>query len=138
MKIGIALDNLGPSQLNYYLVKNGNEAVLNKPTLDITAFVNTSAVISLPANFAAMPMYEAWGYNGVLIATTFITAQKAQKCLAPQKKFFYVWDLEWLRPSIQKVDFNYRVGASVYCDPLMPLIARSAEHARVLEECWNI
>lgn len=128
------MNNLGPSQLNYYLVRNANAILLKNPTLDITTFFNTTGPAALPANFASMPMYEAWGYNGIMVATTVITAQKLQQCLAPQKRFFYVWDLEWLRPKETQL---YDMWASVYRDPNMPLIARSDEHARIIEECWG-
>lgn len=133
-RIGLAVPNLGPSQPTYYLVRNANAALLTDPTLDITAFVEAQVPPSLAANFATMPMYEAWGYSGVLVATTFSTARTALRCLGPRATFLYAWDLEWLRPHLAR---PYREWASVYRDPQLHLLARSAEHALALERAWN-
>lgn len=134
MKLGLAVNNLGPSQLTYYLVKNANAALAANPTLDIAAFFETPVAPALAANFATMPMYEAWGYDGVLIATTFETARKSQACMSPAARLFYVWDLEWVRPHARR---SYREWASVYRDLSLSLLVRSEEHARVVERCWN-
>lgn len=134
MKFGIALNNLGPSQLTYYLVRNANASLLADPRLDLTVFFEQAVPPALAANFAAMPMYEAWGYDSLLVATSFETARKAQACLSPTGRFFYVWDLEWTRPFCRR---SYREWAAVYRDPSLSLLARSAEHARVIEQSWN-
>lgn len=136
MKLGIILPDLGPSQLTYYLVRNANALLLAEPTCDVVAFFENQVPIALPANFACMPVYEAWGYNGMLVATTFRTAQKAQKCPSPRRKLYYVWDVEWLRPRTPAPP-SYREWAKVYRDPTLALLARSAEHATLIEQCWN-
>lgn len=134
MKLGIAVKDLGPSQLGYYLTRNVNAALLANPILDITAFFENQVPPALAANFATMPMYEAWGFAGNIVATTFLTAQKAQKCQAPARKFFYVWDIEWARFHTRR---SYEEWSSVYRDPALSLLARSAEHKALIESCWN-
>ena len=133
-KLGIAVNNLGASQLNYFLVKNANSILLREPLLDVTAFIENQVPACLPANFAVMPMYEAWGYDGVVVATSFTTAQKLLAFPCPAKKFFYVWDLEWVRPFCRR---TYREWASVYRDPRLQLITRGPDHTKVIREAWG-
>ncbi len=134
MKLGIAIGNLGPSQLNYFLVRHANTLLSQRPEMDITAFFESQVSHPLPANFASMPIYEAWGYEGAVVATTFTTAQKLLDCPSPRGRFFYVWDLEWVRPFNRR---TYREWAAVYRNESLTLLARSAEHQKVISECWN-
>ena len=48
-------------------------------------------------NFATMSMSEIWNFNGALISTDVSTSLSMNKCFAPKAKYFYVWDLEWIR-----------------------------------------
>jgi hypothetical protein len=80
-----------------------------------------------------MQMAEAWGFDGVLLATTLSTAEKILRCPSAKKRFFYVWDLEWLRPSRKE----YRAFQAIYGDPRMELIARCPDHAAAIEAAWN-
>lgn len=134
MKLGIALKDLGPSQLSYHLVHQANAMLAQHPTLDIVAFVEGQSPSPLSANFAQMPIYEAWGYGGDVIATNFTTAAKLLDFPCPKRRFFYVWDLEWVRPFHRRM---YGEWEKVYRCPHLKLIARSAEHASVIERCWN-
>ena len=134
MKLGFALNNLGGSQLNFFLIKTANAALRTNPLLDVTAFFENHVQTCLPANFSIMPVYEAWGYTGSIIATSFTTAQKLAGFPSPKKRFFYVWDLEWTRRFNRR---TYSEWAAVYGDPTLPLIARGKDHARAIEDAWN-
>lgn len=134
MRLGIAVSDLGPSQLNYFLVRNVNQLLAKDPTADVTVFFENQVANPLPANFALMPMYEMWGFNGVAIATTFNTARKLQSFPAPSHRLFYVWDVEWTRHSDRRTYDENRV---VYGDYGLSLLARSESHAKLISECWN-
>ncbi len=134
MKLGVMLANLGPSQLSYNLVRRANALVSRDATMDVTAFIESQSSNPLPAAFAQMPIYEAWGYTGTLVATSVSTAGKLLKCMRPAASFFYVWDLEWVRPFHGR---TYRELAEIYRNPRLTLLARSASHQRIISEAWN-
>ena len=53
--------------------------------------------------------------------------------IAPSKKFFYVWDLEWARQHGK--EFDYIVKA--YSNKEVNLIARSDDHAKAIKNYCN-
>ena len=131
-KIGFMVDDTSNSQLSFNLIKNANEFLENNSD-DIVVFFENSTSSVLNPNFSIMSINEIWNFNGSLIATIVSTSISMRKCFAPQKKFFYVWDLEWTRPHGK--DFEYIVQA--YTDPETTLIARSKEHAAAIENYCN-
>lgn len=134
MKLGIALNNLGASQLNFYLARNANAAIAATRGLDVVVFFETMQRPCLPLSFASMQMPEAWGFDGVLIATSLSTVEKVVRCPSADKKIFFVWDLEWLRfPQKQ-----YRAFRALYAHPELTLVTRGPDHARAVEEAWNV
>ena len=56
------------------------------------------------------------------------------KSFSPERKIFYVWDLEWLRQHGK--EFENTVKA--FTDNSITLIARSKEHALAIENYCNI
>lgn len=133
MKLGVLVRDLGPSQFNYYCIRNANVALKSGKVADFVAFYENLTKPCLTPNFAIMQAAEAWGYDGVLVATTLSTAEKLIRFPSAQRKLFYVWDLEWLRMG-QK---SYRALQAVYGHSRLRLLARSAEHARLIGEVWN-
>lgn len=133
MKLGVLLDNLGPTQLAYYLIRNANALLAAEPLSDVLAFYEHLVKPCAPPHFATMQTSEVWGFDGVAVATSFATAQLLLHCPTPSKKLFYVWDIEWLRMK-QK---SYEGLAAVYRNPDLHLVARSGQHADLLARCWN-
>ena len=133
MKLGLAFNNLGPSQLAYHFTVNATKLLEEGVGVDVICFYQDLQRTALEQNFAMMQMAEAYGFDGTLVATSFSTAKKTLQLPTPTKKAFYVWDLEWLR--MKKKDF--RSLQQVYGNPELLLIARSEDHARVLENAWN-
>ena len=74
---------------------------------------------------------ECWGYDGITIATDLETAETLINCPCPIKKFFYVWNLEWLYNT-----HHYRVLQNIYQSDL-ELIARNKDHAKLLKQYWK-
>ena len=84
-------------------------------------------------NFAIMQSSEAFAFDGTLVATTLNTASKLLKFPSAKEKYFYVWDLEWMRLKNKSFD-----GLSqVYGSKELNLIARSEEHKWAIESAWN-
>ncbi len=133
MKLGIAVNHLGPSQLAYAIAKNIHELLVKEPGVDVCVFYENATKPSFPPNCAIMPFVEAWHFDGVLINTTLSTAEKSLTFAGPRRKLFYVWDLEWLRFQ-QK---EYRQSQAIYGHERLELLARSADHKQILESLWN-
>lgn len=135
MQLGILLNNLGPNQLAYLAIRNNNLFTDIRPDLECILFYENFFKPCLPAiNVASMHISEAWSYKGALLATSLSTAEKMLSFPGSRNKFFYVWDLEWLRYQ-QK---HFRRFQNVYGNSQLKLIARSHEHSRLLRNCWNV
>lgn len=132
MKLGIAVNNLGPSQANFQLIRNANKLLDEMGNLDIIVFYENAVRACVSPEFATMQMTECWGFDGPVIATSYSTAEKLLKCPCPSRKVYYIWDLEWLR---QRRHFNEH--RSVYGNPSLLLIARSLSHSQVVAQAWN-
>lgn len=131
--IGFLVKTLNASQESFCLVHQANRAITNDH--NIIVFSDTPNVPCVPNNFAHMQIAEAWSCSYPLIATNLSLANKLVNFPGTKEKYFYVWDLEWLRyPSHAK---NYHLFASVYRNPRLKLIARSQQHKEIIEDCWN-
>lgn len=133
MKCGVAVSDLGPSQLNYQFITNTNEMVGSRFDFDAIAFYENISKPCLAMNFASMSLTEAWGFSGVMIATTLSTAQKISHFPSCSGKIFYVWDIEWVR--IRNKQFSEL--AQVYRNPELTLVARCEDHAQLLKQIWG-
>lgn len=76
---------------------------------------------------------EAYGFDGILIATSFKTLKSALTFPSPTKKYLYAWDIDWLRMRQKQFEDLFYV----YSDKNVELICRSKEHAELFENCWN-
>lgn len=132
MKIGIALDNFGPGQLAFEVVAQANMVVATKPDINIVGFYETLSMPMVNPHFATMPIAEAFGFDGPIVATNLSTASKLIKFPSCPRKLFLVWDLEWLRQPRAFSDFQ-----SVYGHPSLSLLARGNSHAQIISQCWN-
>ncbi len=117
MKFAYLVNNLLPSQLNFLLIKTLNQEVIKNRFIAPTMHIS-----------------NAYAYNGTIMATTLSTAEKLIIFPSPAKKYFLVWDLEWLRIKQR----NFRFLSSIYSNPDLILVARSEDHKQVIENCWNV
>ena len=132
-KIGFLVNDLNPSQLSYFLIKNANEFLTKNKDYDIYIFYDNLAVPCLTPNFAIMQAAEAFSFDGTLIATNLNTASKLINFPSAEKKYFYVWDLDWMRMKNKSFD----ALQSIYGNKELSLIARSDEHKQAIENAWN-
>lgn len=131
--INFLLNDLNASQLSYFLIRESNKYISSD--LDIIIFFNDISKVCVKPNFALMGMQESFGVFGPTVATCCKTAATLINNIGQSKreKYFYVWDLEWLRGQ-QKVFDRYK---DIYWHPHLQLIARSEEHKKIIENCWN-
>jgi hypothetical protein len=133
MKIGIIVPNLGPSYKNIKLMENINKVHASRKDVDIIVFFENHVRPCLLPNFATMPLIDAFNYDGHLIATTLPIAYKILKFTGSRKKYFFVWDLEWL----SLPNKNYEALSSVYSNPNLKLFARNEHHKNIIEKMWD-
>ena len=130
-KIGIILEDLSASQLSYYVIKNINEYV-GSDNYDFVIFFENSATSILQPDVSIMNINEIWGFDGALISTSISTTLSMVNAFA-KSKYFYIWDLEWVRRHGK--DFHYLIQA--YNNRDVELIARSKENALAIENYCN-
>lgn len=131
---GLIVKTLDASQHARSLIQNLNELVhfshLYSP---IVFYQFLSQPPPMTMHFARMQQHHAWDFQGALISTDITTTQILNQCITPIKKFFYVYDLEWLYlPCV-----HYKVLKDIYTNPSIELIARSSTHFNILSQCWK-
>ena len=129
----VLLSDVGSSQLSFYAITEINKLSKTNPLVDGVLFYEKISSSCMPANFSIMPISECWINTGPVVATCVSTASKLLS-FPSEKKFFYVWDLEWIRNRQIKHYENY---VDVYTDKNMTLIARSKPHAEIISNCFN-
>lgn len=132
-KLGIMIPHMGRSQFSFQLTRELNLSVLSNHTLDICVFVENMVQLAFQQYFPIMSMYYAYSYEGPLVATSLTTAKKLMGFPVNNQKFFYVWDLEWT----QIKDKKYRELAEIYQNKSINLLARSTQHAKLIERAWD-
>lgn len=130
--LGIAITKFELSDMVYCLqtriIKHRN--LFNS----ISVFIEQSSPPLIQPNFAVMQSSEMVGYDGVLVATDINSASLLAKTPGGTRKFFYVWDLEWLnQPNL----VLYGPYMAVYTSPKLEIIVRSEEHKDILENNFN-
>ena len=133
MKFGVLVDNFYASQQSFYLINYYNQAVKDYGH-DITVFFETPVYPCVPVGFGVMQLNEAFGYKGPLIASSFNLAAKLLGCTGTDERYFYLWDLEWIRFEGK----HFHQISQIYQNPKLRLIARSIEHKDIIEDCWNV
>lgn len=133
-KLAILTKTLGHSQLNYYVTQNLNVLLKNFDDVYATLFFEMVDIIPYAHNFPIMHIAEAFEWGGPIIATSLSTLDKMLTFPYSKEKYFYVWDLEWIRLQNKQ----YKPLCNLYRNPNVQLIARSEEHADIIDECWNV
>ena len=130
----VLIPNTGSSQISFFVINELNKLCKSHPEIDAIVFYENAHRNCMPTNFATMQMSEAWGHDGPVIATSFSTAHKLAN-FPSEKRFFYVWDLEWIRGgnNIQQ----YESYLPIYADKSLELIARSDSHKKAIENAFN-
>lgn len=127
---GVILPSLHSSQLSYLAIKQGNSIVANGD--DFVIFYENLHPACLKPDFAIMQTVEIWKFRGNLIATNLSHAAQLLHVKNHIKKFFYVWDLEWLRGNK-----NFLENIKIYRNEELTLLCRSKEHAKRIEDYCN-
>ena len=132
MNVGLILPHVGPSQLAYYGI---NQCVIAQEHTPFDYFVcfREEQPPCMPIRLACMNISELYGFNGIVISTDLESSSMMLSAINNTLKFFYVWDLEWLRPNKS----NFLSNMNIYRNPNLELIAQSEDHAKAIENYCN-
>lgn len=127
--LAILVDKLGFTQKSQLLCEELNKMSHN---INITLFCAEYAHVPIKTNFPIMELIKCYDFKGVFIATDFFTVQIMNNCLFPQKKFFYVWDLEYLYHPLPFDALN-----NVYNNKDIELLVRNLDRYTIMESTWK-
>lgn len=132
-KVSVMVNDMGYSQLSTSLIRSFNKICESYAGIDTMAFYRDPSMAPITPLFSCMSYAEIWGYDGAVIATDLRMAKSLIEVTGPKKKYFYLWDLEWLRmPSPV-----YRELSDVYNSDSLELIVRSEHHSEIVSKCWK-
>ena len=130
-KLAAVLNDLGPSQKCFYLIKEFNKAATSKD-MSVSVFYSQPMIPVAKPHFSYRNISFLSGYDGVAIATSILEADSLLKSHNSSKKYLYLWDIEWLTSPI-----NFAAACNILLDDRLKLIARSESHATVINHFCN-
>jgi len=133
MSIGFLVDKLDMSDSSICLANFTNKYLDNNPNKSLPVFRLETTYIPYVCRFSVNEAKQAWAFRGSLLATNLKCANILLDLKIPKKKYFYVWDLEWL----YRTDMTFEQYSRIYQNDNLELIARSQEHATIIENCWK-
>jgi len=133
MKAGILVNRIDSSQMGFNIVNSINHISENMVNVDIIVFTRDPSAPPITPLFASMPESEVWGFDGPVISTNLETTSVLLSATGPTKKYFYIWDLEWMRAE----SFTHKDFSKIYNNENVELIARSKRHQDIIGKCWK-
>lgn len=132
-KIGVVLQHLGNSQLNYEFFQSANKIVQERRDVDIICFFSTPSRPMIPLRFATMPVCESKMFDGVLVSTNMHLASLALQNINAEKRFYFSYDLDWMRDRYEYVDV-----AKLYRAYEQRVLVRSHYHSDALVSSFGV
>lgn len=131
MNIAAIVNNLGPSQKCFYLIKEFNKSIA-ATNMCASVFFERAAIPIIPTMFSCKSISFLSGFHHNAIATSFEEVNILLKSNNAAKKFLYLWDLEWLRnPN------KFSQACDILLDKRLKIIARSDSHATMIDNFCN-
>ena len=131
---GILINKIDLSQQGVTLSLALNQIESDYCDIDIVVFNGEAAKLPTVGRFAMFQQSEAWDFAGPIMATSIETAQLLAKCPYPTKKYFYMFDLDWIYLYTSPA---YRVLQDVYQNDDIDLVVRSKTHYDVVSRIWK-
>ena len=131
LNLAAFVDDLGPSQKCFYLIKEFNKGATSKD-MSISAFYSRPVTPITRPHFSCRNVAFLSGYHGVTIATSLTCAETLLRSHNRSDKYLYLWDIDWLITPV-----NFSAACDILRDDRLKLIARSESHARVISDFCN-
>lgn len=135
MNLGVFVNNLGPSQLAYSVITELNKLVKERTDIAPVVFTTEPNPPCAKIETGIFNQSEIWGFNGKVVATSLQGAHQLLQTPGQLERYFYIWDLEWLRMT---QGFVYDELLKIYSDPRLKLICRSQDHANIMKNNFNV
>lgn len=120
------------SQFGVCIIDECNKFIEDNRDVNITIFYEDYDKIPIKPEFSIMQNRYAWGFDGTLISTDLHTTETLQHLVGPKKKYFYLWNLEWLYS-----DNMFNSYSLLYQDDDIDLIVRSQLHYDIVKNQWK-
>jgi hypothetical protein len=133
MNIGIIIPSLDMNQLAYEVISTINRTIAAGDKNDYRIFFEELVPKCIDPICSVMNITEIFSYDGILISTTLDNTKLALKALGNVDRYFYIWDLEFLRNRK-----DYLNNISVYRNPKTKIIARSNDQATAIKNYCGI
>lgn len=130
-KLAFALPTLGASQIAFNAIKTINW--LGDHGVATLLFYEALEAPCMHLETGCMNLIDAYSWDGAIISTSLSIARKVLEYPGPRHKFFYMWDLDWMRLPAKEYSKLFRI----YNDASHRLIARSESHARKFQQLWG-
>jgi hypothetical protein len=99
--IGFILDDIGACQSAYLCIKNSNKFLKENIDTCISIFYSENILPCMNPRFARYHISDCTNFEGHLIATSIQSALICKE-VSKSKKYYYINDLEWIRPHFDK------------------------------------
>ena len=131
-KIAILLDSTRPSQKSISAIKSLNSISSEYSNTDTTIFCKHHSIPAIIPRFGIMHEAMAYFHDAYFFSTDISTTMSMIKFPQAKKRFFYVWDLEWL-----SLDWPFAQLKEPYLNQDVELIARSKSHYDLISSVWK-
>jgi hypothetical protein len=124
VSLGIILNNYGPNDIAYQVIKAIN---IYRGFKDVALFYENIMRPCITPTTSLVHIYGLSNYSHPVITFDIETTKTALDTIGPTAYYLYVWNLEWLHKTA-----NYEYYDKVYNDKRINLIVRSKEQEEVL------
>jgi len=124
--LNFLVDHIGASQMAFSLLRKSQH--FKNPT---TIFCDRIRTPCLQPMVPVMQIIEAWGQNGISIATSVDMADRLLSFPCANKRFFYVWDMSWMDDNRKFINLSHIFRG-------IEIIARSEYHAKLIGNNFNV
>jgi len=129
--IAAVINDMGPSQKAFYLIKEFNKA-LGDIRISVSTFFNMAMAPVIRPLFCCNNIAFIANYHGHAISTTLTEADMLLKSNNNSTKYLYLWDIDWLAQSV-----HFTPAMNILWDDRLNIIARSKSHSDIIENFCN-
>lgn len=129
-RVGIIVENLLASELNYYLVEWFNK----QREYDCVFFFKEPTRIDIKPKTAAMPLVEGFSFTGDVLITCQLDNRLDLIFPSAESRNLYLWDYLWAREN----NPSFRKNQKFYTDSFDKIVVRSKDLGEALEKNWAV
>lgn len=127
--LGILIDKPGHSQKFRCLTEQLNKL---DSSFNVVVFYTEPGIIPIQTKFSLMHVIHSLNFEGIMISTDLYTTQIMLNALRPTKRFFYVWDLEYMYDGLSFAELQ-----TLYNNDKVELISRNEYRDNIMQRTWK-